>query len=66
MSHLNKPRLKNWAENIGLEPEEALALLNFLNEVDPTINLSQDIENLKSVILDEQMDKVLRGEDEHK
>lgn len=59
-----KPRHKTWVEGIGLELEEALALLIMLQDMtDPSLgNFKQEIEELQDLIASQEVEKMLGGE----
>lgn len=60
----NKPRLKDWPEKIGLELEEALAILHFLRDMDTTTtNYDPEIRGLEDLIASKEIEKILSEEE---
>jgi hypothetical protein len=59
-----KPRVKSWAEGLGMELEEALALLIMLDEMSPSMRTKEfrkEIEELQDVIATQEVEKMLGG-----
>ena len=53
-----KPRLKDWTENIGLKPEEALALLLMLRDTAGE-RFDEEIIHLQDLIGSREVEKML-------
>lgn len=57
-----KPRVKSWAEGLGLELEEALALLIMLDDISPSMRTKEfkkEIDELQELIASREVDKML-------
>jgi hypothetical protein len=57
-----KPRLKGWSETMGLEPEEALALLLFMVDMGAMHKNDPEIKSLEELIGNQQVEKMLAEE----
>lgn len=58
----SKPRLKGWSETMGLESEEALALLLFMVDMGAMHKNDPEIKSLEELIGNQLVEKMLAEE----
>ncbi len=61
-----RPRAKTWVEGLGMELEEALALLIMLNDMAPSMRtqeFTKEINELQDLIASREVEKMLEDGD---